>query len=232
MASEAEKFRQDAEANGLILKSPDAEESRFVFDLKAGTIATSSHPGIARQLLLLAEAVYGPDRGEARELGKLVARRSELADEDAVDIVIWQAADRAHAKAPGAYRLEADADGFKKQVRGGLEVRVGDTLAVDVQLQVGGVSETVTVTEESPLLESATASVSSLVDRKMLDDLPLAGNNAMYAVALDSGAVLDGNHPLAGRNLHFEVDVLEVRDATADEIAHGHVHGPHGHDHS
>ena len=48
----------------------------------------------------------------------------------------------------------------------------------------------------------------------------------------DSGAVLDGNHPLAGRNLHFEVDVLEVRDATADEIAHGHVHGPHGHDHS
>ena len=47
----------------------------------------------------------------------------------------------------------------------------------------------------------------------------------------DDGAVLDGNHPLAGRNLHFEVDVLEVRDATAEEIAHGHVHGAHDHDH-
>ena len=70
-------------------------------------------------------------------------------------------------------------------------MRVGDTLAMDVQLEVGGVSETVTVTEESPLLESATGSISSLVDRKMLDDLPLAGNNAMYAVALDSGAVLE-----------------------------------------
>lgn len=44
-------------------------------------------------------------------------------------------------------------------------------------------------------------------------------------------AVLDGNHPLAGQNLHFEVEVLEVRDATAEEITHGHVHGPHGHGH-
>jgi FKBP-type peptidyl-prolyl cis-trans isomerase SlyD len=42
-------------------------------------------------------------------------------------------------------------------------------------------------------------------------------------------AVLDGNHPLAGQNLHFDVEVLEVRDATAEEIAHGHVHGPNGH---
>lgn len=41
---------------------------------------------------------------------------------------------------------------------------------------------------------------------------------------------LDANHPLAGKNLHFAVDVLEVRDATAQELAHGHVHA-HGHDH-
>jgi FKBP-type peptidyl-prolyl cis-trans isomerase SlyD len=45
-------------------------------------------------------------------------------------------------------------------------------------------------------------------------------------------AVLDANHPLAGKTLTFDVEVLEVRDATAEEIAHGHVHGPggaHGH---
>jgi FKBP-type peptidyl-prolyl cis-trans isomerase SlyD len=47
----------------------------------------------------------------------------------------------------------------------------------------------------------------------------------------DSGAVLDGNHPLAGQNLHFDVDVLEVREATPEEIAHGHVHGVHEHEH-
>ncbi|QHV94922.1 FKBP-type peptidyl-prolyl cis-trans isomerase [Spirosoma endbachense] len=40
---------------------------------------------------------------------------------------------------------------------------------------------------------------------------------------------VDGNHPLADQNLHFDVEVVEVRDATPDELAHGHVHGPGGH---
>lgn len=42
---------------------------------------------------------------------------------------------------------------------------------------------------------------------------------------------LDGNHPLAGQNLNFEVEVGEVRAATGEELEHGHVHGPHGHHH-
>jgi len=39
---------------------------------------------------------------------------------------------------------------------------------------------------------------------------------------------VDANHPLAGQTLTFDVEVVEVRDATAEEIAHGHVHGPGG----
>jgi FKBP-type peptidyl-prolyl cis-trans isomerase SlyD len=42
---------------------------------------------------------------------------------------------------------------------------------------------------------------------------------------------VDGNHPLAGETLHFEVEVVEVRAATAEEISHGHVHGAGGHHH-
>jgi len=42
---------------------------------------------------------------------------------------------------------------------------------------------------------------------------------------------LDGNHPLAGETLHFDVEVLEVRQATPEELAHGHAHGEDGHDH-
>lgn len=41
--------------------------------------------------------------------------------------------------------------------------------------------------------------------------------------------VVDGNHPLAGQRLRFECSVLDVRQATPDELEHGHVHGPSGH---
>ena len=40
---------------------------------------------------------------------------------------------------------------------------------------------------------------------------------------------LDANHPLAGQNLNFDVEITEVRAATEEELAHGHVHGPGGH---
>jgi FKBP-type peptidyl-prolyl cis-trans isomerase SlyD len=42
---------------------------------------------------------------------------------------------------------------------------------------------------------------------------------------------VDGNHPLAGEHLTFEVEVTEVREASAEEMEHGHVHGPGGHHH-
>lgn len=42
---------------------------------------------------------------------------------------------------------------------------------------------------------------------------------------------VDGNHALAGQNLNFEVEVTDVRAATAEELSHGHVHGPGGHHH-
>ena len=42
---------------------------------------------------------------------------------------------------------------------------------------------------------------------------------------------IDGNHALAGQNLNFEIEVTKVREATAEELMHGHVHGPGGHHH-
>ena len=47
----------------------------------------------------------------------------------------------------------------------------------------------------------------------------------------DESVVLDMNHPLAGETLHFAVKVMGIRAATGEELEHGHVHGPGGHDH-
>jgi FKBP-type peptidyl-prolyl cis-trans isomerase SlyD len=48
---------------------------------------------------------------------------------------------------------------------------------------------------------------------------------------LGESVTVDGNHPLAGVPLNFAVKVVAVRDATAEEMSHGHVHGDHGHAH-
>lgn len=54
----------------------------------------------------------------------------------------------------------------------------------------------------------------------------------IWVVRVEGDSVLvEAQHPLAGATLHFEVEVLEVRDATAEEVAHGHPHGPDGHHH-
>lgn len=59
------------------------------------------------------------------------------------------------------------------------------------------------------------------------------GGMRMFTVTAVVGDMvsLDGNHPLADKSLHFDVEVVEVREATAEEMEHGHVHGPGGHHH-
>ncbi len=62
---------------------------------------------------------------------------------------------------------------------------------------------------------------------------PETGEAAQFRVTkIDAGVVtVDGNHPLAGMPLRFDAEVLAIRAATDEEIAHGHVHGEHGHHH-
>lgn len=60
-----------------------------------------------------------------------------------------------------------------------------------------------------------------------------AGHTLNFTVLKIKGdtVYLDGNHPLAGQTLRFDIQVLEVRAASAEEITHGHAHGAHGHHH-
>ena len=59
-----------------------------------------------------------------------------------------------------------------------------------------------------------------------------AGPQIVTVVAVDDEHVtVDANHPLAGETLHFDVTVVSIREASAEELEHGHVHGPEGHAH-
>ena len=59
------------------------------------------------------------------------------------------------------------------------------------------------------------------------------GRRHLFTVVKIKGdkVLLDGNHPLAGKDITFTLKVLDVRAASAEEIAHGHAHGDHGHHH-
>ena len=54
---------------------------------------------------------------------------------------------------------------------------------------------------------------------------------AVVSAITGDEVTLDMNHPLADMTLYFDVEVVDVRPATADELAHGHVHGDGGHHH-
>jgi FKBP-type peptidyl-prolyl cis-trans isomerase SlyD len=59
------------------------------------------------------------------------------------------------------------------------------------------------------------------------------GHGMVFTISEVNGddVTIDGNHPLAGQTLHFSVEILSLRDATDEEMDHGHVHGEGGHEH-
>lgn len=81
--------------------------------------------------------------------------------------------------------------------------------------------------------------VEGKVDENMLqvgNVIPMQDNNGnpLEGLVVEVGAEqvkMDFNHPLAGKTLHFTGAVVDIREASAEEISHGHVHGAHGHQH-
>lgn len=75
---------------------------------------------------------------------------------------------------------------------------------------------------------------SAFGDQKIEKGMQFQTNKGQVVTITEIGldaVTVDGNHPLAGVELNFDVEVMEIRDATSDEREHGHVHGPGGHSH-
>ena len=94
---------------------------------------------------------------------------------------------------PGTYDLRAELSGFAPFVQEGLIVGISAFVVVEVDLAVGGIEETITVTAETPLVESASASVASAVDREQLEILPSPGRNVFIMSVGTPNVVHTGN---------------------------------------
>lgn len=94
---------------------------------------------------------------------------------------------------PAAYKLVAEAPGFKKFERAGVVISTQQALTMDIKMELGAVTETVMVTEQLPLLETASASMGQVVDRQKLVDLPNLGRNPFMMSRLSPTVQQVGN---------------------------------------
>src|SRR5499427_6251849 len=92
----------------------------------------------------------------------------------------------------GNYEVEGQLAGFQTEVRKGITLTVGREAVVNLSLQVGQLSDKVTITEEAPLVESTTATLSSLVDARTIRDLPLNGRSYDTLALLQPGVLTMG----------------------------------------
>src|ERR1043166_8878416 len=90
---------------------------------------------------------------------------------------------------PGLYRVTAEVPGFKRFVNPGVQVSTNDRVSMDIKLEVGQVAESVMVTAESPLLQTATASIGSVIGSRQIENTPLNGRTPLVLAALAMGVV-------------------------------------------
>ncbi len=89
----------------------------------------------------------------------------------------------------GRYRLSVEAPGFQRLVRPEVIVNTTERVRLDLTLQVGAVSETVTVTAETPLLQSEKATVGQVVEQRTIESIPLATRNFTQILGTSAGVV-------------------------------------------
>ncbi len=99
---------------------------------------------------------------------------------------------RVPSLSPGLYRITFEAPGFKRTVRDNVDLRTGDTLAVDAVLQIGNVTESVEVTATTPLLETETSATGTVVEGDVLHKLPMYQRYVVLTLTLTPGMTMGG----------------------------------------
>ena len=117
--------------------------------------------------------------------------------------------------------------GLEKELAG---KKSGDKLTATVPPEEGYGRRNEEAVQRVPLKHLATRGPIS-VGQMVVVNTREGGRQARVMKVGHFNVDLDLNHPLAGRTLTFDIEIVEVRAATEQELAHGHAHGLHGHDH-
>ncbi len=122
--------------------------------------------------------------------------------------------------APGEYRVDVEKQGFKHFARPSVAVEVQQTSRIDAALVVGQVSETVEVTSETPLLQTDTSSLGTVVNQREANELPLNGRNIYNLTTITPSVVPQGNTmgTVVGKN-PFDFANYQIGGAFANEGA-------------
>ena len=105
----------------------------------------------------------------------------------------------------GEYRLEVEQAGFQRVVRDGLVLTVSETLTGDIELVVGQLTESVTVTGAAPLINTQTGTLQGLVDEQRMVELPLNGRTMTEFMILQAGVIQTADRSNNSEGLAFSV---------------------------
>jgi hypothetical protein len=103
----------------------------------------------------------------------------------------------------GSYRLVVESPGFKQYAQERISLSTADRLGIDVQLELGQVGETVSVTAEPPAIENRTSEIGQTIESKDVEDLPLGNRRTMNVISLAPGAAFVGYD--AGQKPNFSL---------------------------
>ena len=101
---------------------------------------------------------------------------------------------------PGNYRVSAEIAGFKKSLRSGISLAVSTRVEINVQMELGAIAETVSVTAEAPLLDTSSISSGRIMENRSVTDLPTFNNSPLMLIKMAPGVQASSNRRYNGVN--------------------------------
>ena len=122
----------------------------------------------------------------------------------------------------GTYQVDAELTGFKKFQRTGMLLLPGDAVEVNINLEIGQLSEVVTVTEQTPLVNTSSGTSKMSLETALIDTMPLNARDANQLVKLTPGAVVDYTNTVHINGIDQYQNIFSI-DGTSSRDQHNHT---------